>query len=132
MNVYCEQGWIDLLDEYVASGKPSRIRLFANNHTPLPTDTEADYVEATFSGYPGYTPLVWGSAFINPSNQGQVNASQVLWQHNGGGISELVYGVYITDDDDVLQYAERFAAAVLMDGSTDSIEYQPRLTLINQ
>jgi hypothetical protein len=132
MNVMSQESWLEFLDKYVDSGKPSRIRLFQNDHEPDPTDMAGDYVQATFSGYPGYTELTWGDAFLNASDQGQVNAAQVLWEHSGGATGNTIYGVYVTDDDDILQYAERFAAPISMTTSADSLEYQARLTLINQ
>lgn len=130
MNVLCENGWLEMLNGFAE--KSVRVRLFVNDHEPDYTDTFASFVDATFSGYPGYTALAWGAAFINGSNQGQDNATQVSWQHSGGVIGELVYGAFVTDEDDNLLWADRFDAPVSMTTAADSLFYQPRLTVINQ
>lgn len=130
MNVLCENGWLEMLNAFREVAV--RIRLFVNDHEPDYLDSVGAYVQASWSGYPGFKSLVWGNPFINESAEGQVNAAQLLWQHDGGGIGELVYGIYVTDAADVLLWAERFDAPVSMTTAADTIAYQPRLTVINQ
>lgn len=132
MNTFCEGGWLKIWDSAVAAGKLARLHLFKNNHTPLYTDTAADYTEADFSGYGAYQALAWGSAFVNGSNEGEIDATALTWTHNGGGTANTVYGVYITDGANALMYAERFAAPVSMSANGDKITYTAKSTMINQ
>jgi hypothetical protein len=132
MNVFCEQGWLAAFNALVAAGGLARIRLFQNNYVPSFTDTVTDYVEATFSGYPGFLSPTWGSAFVNGANQGEIDALPLTWAHNGGVTANLIYGIYITDGANNLAYAERFDAPVSMSAVPDFITYTPRSTVVNQ
>jgi len=131
-NVFVEGGWTRIWDAATAASKLARIRLFKNNKTPAYTDVYADYTDADFSGYTGYAALVWGASFINGSNQGEIDATPVTWTHNGGGTSNTIYGIFVTDGANNLIYAERFPAPVSMSANGDSITYTPSATMINQ
>ena len=132
MNVWCQNGWKTVWDTVVAGGKLPRIRLFKNNYTPVNSSTYADFTEADFSGYAGYASLSWGAAFINGSTQGEIDATQVTWTHNGGGTANTVYGIYITDGSNNLMYAERFSAPISMSTSGNAIPYTAKTTDLNQ
>jgi len=132
MIVVVENGWLGMLDAWVASGRLSQIRLFQNNYFPDPTDTIAAYIEATFSGYPGGTVLAFGAAFINGAGQGEVASMPVTWNHDGGPTANTIYGVYVTDTLGDLVYAERFGAPITMSVATDVIIYTPRATVFDQ
>jgi hypothetical protein len=131
-NVMCQNGWKTMLDAAVAAGKLARIRLFQNNHVPVNSDTVASYTEATFSGYPGYTALAFGAAFINGATQGEIDNAAVTWTHNGGGTANTIYGIYVTDGANNLMYAEMFGAPVTMTIATNFITYTPKFTMIDQ
>jgi hypothetical protein len=132
MNVFCEDGWKQVLNDLVAASDLARIRLFQNNHVPLLTDTAANYTEATFTGYGGFQSLAWGSAFINGSTQGEIDATEVTWTRTAGATSNTIYGVYITDAADALVYAERFDAPLSITATGDAVKYIAKVTLINQ
>ena len=132
MNKFCGQGWQAFLNAAVDKGLVAKIRLFQNDWIPTDTDTEADYIEADFSGYFGPTALTWGLAFVNSSNQGEIDAAQVTWVHDGGSPSNTVYGVYVTDSFDKLTYAERFPAPLVFANLGDQLQYNPAATLIDQ
>lgn len=132
MNVFCEAAWLRFWDALVADNQLQKIRLFKNNHTPVFTDTVADYTEANFSGYVGPTSVVWGAAFVNGANQGEIDAAELTWTHSGGGTANTVYGIYVTDSAGNLCYAERFDAPVSMGSAGDKIRYTPIATLIDQ
>jgi len=130
--VVVENGWLGLLNLWAASPLLFRLRLYQNNQFPDPTDTAAAYIEATFSGYPGPVPPVFGSAFINGAGQGEIAATTLTFVHNGGPTANTVYGIFVTDSGGGLVYAERFGAPVLMASATDFILYTPRITVIDQ
>jgi len=132
MNIFVELGWLAILDAAVDAGVLTRIRLFQNNAVPAYTDTFADYVEADFSGYFGYTALAFGASFVNDANQGEIDSPPITWTHDGGGTSNTIYGIYVTNDADTLIYAERFPAPVVMHSLGDSIPYTPSVTVIDQ
>lgn len=132
MNIFTEQGWLDIWDAAIAGGAMIDIRLFKNNHVPADTDTAADYTTADFSGYPGPVGLIWGSAFVNDADQGEVDAAQVDWEHNGGGTANLIYGVFVISGTGHLVYAERFDAPISMAAPPDAIHYIPRASMIDQ
>lgn len=131
MNVFCQTGWKAILDHAVSDNLLKRIRLFKNNHTPVNGDTAAAYTEADFSGYSGFQALTWAAAVINGSVQGEIDATQVTWTHNGGATSNTVYGIYVTDAADVLTYAERFPAPVTMASNGDAIPYTAQVVAQN-
>jgi len=132
MIVVVENGWLGLLDAWVAAGLPAILRLYQNNYFPDPTDTAAAYVEATFSGYPGGTALGFGAAFVNGAGQGEIASMPITFAHNGGGVTNTVYGIYVTDGAGNLIYAERFGAPITMAVATDFIIYTPRVTVFDQ
>jgi hypothetical protein len=102
---------LDDMTDVAAVGKPFRMHLYKNNHTPAHDDDISDYVECTFSGYTGGKDIAFAAAvFVGP--QSQVVGTQLNWQHNGGGTANDVYGYFVTDQADaVLIWAERDPAA---------------------
>lgn len=132
MNIFCENGWLEILQQALSANILFRIHLFQNNHVPVFTDVLAAYTEATFDGYGGSVVLAWGVPFINGSNQAECDASTVTWVRSGGATSNTIYGIYVTDNAGLLVYAERFGAPVSMTSAGDTIGYTPRATLINQ
>lgn len=132
MNVFSQNGWLSIWNAAVGSAVLVRIRLFQNNYVPTPYDTTSAYTEATFSGYPGFTNLAFGAAFINGANQGEIDSPQVTWTQDGGPTGNLIYGVYVTDATDKLIYADRFPAPVNMVSVGNQIQYTPSCTLIDQ
>lgn len=131
MNIFCENGWIEILTaaSFMTTWK---LHLFQNDHVPTLFDTDADYVEADFSGYVGNVTVVWGMPFVNGSNQGELDSSQFNFTHNGGSTDNTIYGIYVTDLAGLLLFAERFDAPVLMNAAGSTIAYTPKFTMINQ
>lgn len=132
MNVFSEFGFLSVIQGMIDNDVMMTIRLFQNDHNPASTDTEADYVEADFGGYSGSQELAWGIPFVNGSGNGEVNAAQVEWNCDGTGSDNLIYGVYVTDGDDNLTYAERFDAPQTMAEAGDAIRYAAKVTDTNQ
>lgn len=132
MNKFCEGGWKAILDAATAANVMKRIRLFKNDHTPVSGDTVGAYTEADFDGYPGFTALTWAAAFVNATPAGETDATNIVWTKSAGATGNTIYGVYITDGSNVLTYAERFAAPILMTSTGAAIDYTPKVTDLNQ
>ena len=103
--------------------------LFKSNITPSLSDTLSTY-SAQESDYSGYVAQAAG-AWSTPATSGGVSfmaASELLFQHNGGGTSNTVYGYYVTDNTDAkLLWVQKFAAARSMADTTGIIRVTPRL-----
>lgn len=83
------------------------VQLFKNDRTPRPTDTAAMYTAADFSGYVGPQALVgWVPPFI-AAGRALTFSAALQWRHNGGGVDNNIYGVFILDDGGDLWWAER-------------------------
>lgn len=131
-NVYLEQGTVKSLDVLRADANHLKtLRLFKNNHTPTPGDTDANYTEADFSGYSSVT-LTWNAAFLNGDDKGEIDADEETFTHNGGGTSNTIYGAYVENNAGDVIFAERFDAPRVMSANGDTIPYTARLTAVSQ
>jgi len=132
-NVIVQQGDVKILDRIVADAIVLfTLKLFQNNHTPAVTDTEANYTEASFSGYAAVDiHALWGAAFVNASGQGEIDCTTQTFAFGGGAVTNLVYGAYVVDNAGKLIYAERFAAPISMSASPDQIIYTPKFTAVS-
>lgn len=125
-----DQGEQIMLD--AATGKAAAtawdLRLFKNNHTPVHTDTEADYTEAAGGGY--------ASIALNPANWSTVPGSPTVSQQPtqvftfAGPLTAgaTVYGYYVTDAGGLLVYAELLTAPFTPANAGDTISITPLLT----
>jgi len=100
------------------------IRLFKNDITP-DIDTElGDFTEADYSGY-NELGVTLGVINRNLDDNAEAIADQVVFEHNGGGTANDIYGWYqveVFGGPTALKYCERFADAPrVMDGSGDEI-----------
>lgn len=131
-NVIVQQGDTRILNAVVGDATVlATLKLFQNNHTPAPTDTEANYTEATFSGYASVDiSLSWGAAFVNGNGQGEIDCTQQTFTFGGGAVTNNVYGAYVVDTLGKLVYVERFAAPVFMSAAPDEIIYTPKFTAV--
>lgn len=82
------------------------LRLYVNNHTPSVGDVTGDYTEPSGSWYSPITMNTWGTPYINPSDQGQVDEIIRIWTVAGSPVSEQVYGYFVTDGSGNLLWAE--------------------------
>src|SRR5437867_487466 len=114
-NVVLQQGDLQFLDRLRLTGNDlTTLKLFQHNHDPLVTDVDANYTEATFSGYVPKALGTWNAAYVNPSGQGEIDANVQVFSHNGGPAANNVYGAYVDNGAGNVVYAERFPAPVLM------------------
>lgn len=122
-----EQAWLELV-----TSVDHTLRLFANDVTDGLTSaeadalTEADMVEASFTGYTAKT-LTGGSWTV---------ASRVATYTKQGFAStanqtaQSVYGYYVTrDSDDIMLFYEYFAETQSVSGSGQTIAVTPKITL---
>jgi len=86
-----------------------KIGLYKNDWTPGAEDDITDVVAANFSGYIGLANLIsWATAvWVTP--RAESTHGNVVWTHNGGGVSNDIYGYYVVDEAGNLAWAERNA-----------------------
>jgi hypothetical protein len=113
-----------------ASPEAITLRLFANDQTPVFSDTSDDYVEATFTGYSAVvlTRASWNDATTNASNKGEISYPDITFTAES---AEDIYGYYITDASGEMILAERFSTVrSLTNGSI--LVITPRLTFASE
>jgi hypothetical protein len=109
------------------------LKLFKNNHTPVDTDTEADYTEATFVGYAAI-PLDHTLWVTTPGNPASSDYPTVTFTSTGGGQNETIYGYYVVQRlSGKLLWAELFSdndpqAPYLIVNIGDNIAWEPQFT----
>ena len=129
MNTFVQQGDKIILD-LLAADPLVYLKLFANDRVPLVTDTEANYTEATFSGYPGSTAITWSAAFVNGSAKGEIDGDPVDFTNSTGAVGNTIYGAYVVDGSGKLIYADRFGAPFVMTAAGATFSYTPVVTAV--
>lgn len=127
--VLVQTGMTNQLTDIKAFQADWRLVLFQNNYNPVPGSVLANLTLATFSGYaPGN--VVNGAVAINGGGIAQMSAGTVTFTHNGGGVANTIYGYAVIDNaNNVLIWAERFAAQRSMGANGDSISITLTFTL---
>lgn len=126
-----DQGEQIMLD--AATGKTAAttwtLRLFANNHTPAHTDTEANYTEAAGGGYAAIalTASSWVTTPGSPTSSAY--PAQTFTFTGGLTTNATVYGYYITRADGKLVFAELLAATFTPSNPGDTVSVTPTATL---
>lgn len=109
------------------------VHLYKNPITPDPTTVLADLEEADFSGYIGGLTLSWGAGFINAIGKGQRLAASVQWQSVGPMlVTNMIYGVYVLSDTNLVVSVEPFAAPINVNADAINILYQPSITCVTE
>lgn len=104
------------------------LKLFQNNITPGPSDVTGTYTECTFSGYSAQTLSDLGLALLSGSTA-QVTSGIHTFTHNGGGISNSVYGWYCVSAGGVLIASSRNGAGpITLNASGQSYSVQVTFT----
>jgi hypothetical protein len=98
---------------------------------PAVGDVNANYTEATFDGYASVALGTWNAAFLNGSNQGEIDANPATFTKTAGATTNTVYGAYVTNNAGDVVYAEKFTAPVVMGSTGDSFTYTARFTAIS-
>ena len=104
------------------------LRLFKNNYTPVDGSTEANFTEATFSGYYPRT-LAGASWTIYSGAPSYATYAVQTFTVASGSQNQNVYGYYLQQQTSSwLMWAERFSdAPYLMDAVADYIKVTPRI-----
>ena len=87
------------------------LRLFQNNHTPAEGDDNTDYVEADFDGYSAIAIGSWTPPYLNGSGKAEIDEINRTFTQTGTGITNDVYGYYVTDPAGNVVWAERDPSA---------------------
>jgi hypothetical protein len=131
MLVVPNQGEQILLD--AATGKTPAtswtLRLFATDHTPAKTDTEADYIEAAGGDYAPF-PLNAANWATTPGSPTLTRYLLRTFSFTGALTGNpTVYGYYISRDSGGIVYAERFAQPFTPANPGDAVDVTAQLTL---
>lgn len=102
----CKTGLVLLCQQWQATLNLCKLRLYQNNHTPDPNDTVASYTEANFTGYAAINVNSWGNAYLNGDGIAQIDEINRTFNQTGVGATCLVFGYYITDNNNNLVWAE--------------------------
>jgi hypothetical protein len=107
-------------------GNNLTLKLFTSDTTPADTDTQATYTEANGGGYAAKT-LTMGSWTVNiTSNIAQAAYGEQTWTFTGALTGNpTIYGYYIVDADNVLQWAERLGATFTPTTNGDILRVTP-------
>lgn len=108
------------------------LRLWSNDINPSITDNWATYVEATFSGYAMFTPVVWGAAFTDVDGVSKVAGGCHQFTQSAITVTGTVYGWAITQGTSpvVLIAAERLTTPVVMDAIGRAVIVHPTVPLV--
>ncbi|MFN4259769.1 MAG: hypothetical protein ACK4RK_10760 [Gemmataceae bacterium] len=123
-----------LLDVLRGNWGDLTLRLYQNDHTPSDDDTVADYAEADFSGYDAI-PLLEANWSVATTEAGKAMTSyeEQTFEHDGGAVSNSIYGYYVVNAADELLWAERAAGAPLnMAAGGSQIKITPKFTLASE
>lgn len=131
-NVYVQQGDKIILQAALDEDVYGDVRLFKNNHTPAVTDTEADYQQADYTGYPGAVAPTWGAPFTNGAGKGEIDADPITYTRTAGATSNTIYGAYFLDSAGKLVYADKFPAPIVMASTGDTFDYTPKTTAVTE
>lgn len=115
------------------NGQALTIRLFQNDHVPADTDTLADYVAATFTGYVPLNIIDWSGGTWDPSGAAFITAPTKNFNQTGTAITNTIFGYYVISGGGTLMFAERNpAGGVPMNQAGYTYAVVPRWQLRNQ
>jgi len=115
-------------DDRATAGDDFVLRLFANNVTPA--QTGITYTEADGGGYAAIT-LTNGSWTVTTGNDPSdaVYAQQTFTFTGPLTTNTTVYGYYVTDEDGVILWAERFSTSFTPADNGDNIKITPKFQM---
>ena len=112
-----------------AGASDMRLRLFKNDVTVDQGSSIGDFEEADFSGYE-QAPLTWGEPYPAGFGYATADAEQVDFLHDGGPVSNVIYGYLIVDSvANKILYGDNFDPPALMEEEGDSVQVEPKLNL---
>lgn len=123
-----------LKDPGSQTGNSMYVGLFKSDTTPSASTTWASITECNFSGYT-VGAASWGSVATDGGGKASMTATEVVFNHDGGGTSNDVYGWFLgygTGNPTALIAIERFASPpAVMDDNSDSISVTPTFKLFD-
>lgn len=101
------------------------IGLFTSGPALNPNMVIGDFVAATFGGYAALTAQTFGAPFLNSANQLQLTSPRLQWicTATPGPESLLGYYAWREGTPDVLLFADRFAAPIVIDQIGDGVAF---------
>lgn len=121
--VICNQGSLIALEALINKTAPQTIemKLFENDYTPVQGSTEANFTEATFTGYAKKT--LTGSGWTStPGDPADVAPGAQTFTSSAGSQNKYVYGFYLVQaTSGKLIGAERFSEAVHIVNNGDNV-----------
>lgn len=109
------------------------MKLFRNDYTPVKGSVVGDFTEANFSGYAGGQVLTGWSGPAISGGRAFSNATTLVWTHNGGATSNLIYGYYVVDGSNVVWWAERNPAGpVTLSTNGQQLQVAPQYTQVSE
>jgi len=84
--------WLDIIKLGFFDSGSFHVALYQNNHVPDPSDTVADYVEATFNGYGALTTGGWTVPSI-AAGHAITDATSLQWICSDGAVPNDIYGM---------------------------------------
>lgn len=125
--------FLEYLRTNLFNGGNVNLRLFKNNHTPSETDDDSDYTEADFDGYSAMSLTSWTPAYLNGSNEAEIDEINRTFTQTGTGTTNDIYGYYVTNTSGDVVYAERDPAGpVAMNATGKTLTIYSRFTLREQ
>lgn len=104
------------------------LKLFQNNHTPAATDTEANYTEATFTGYASAT-LAGASWTIVEGDPTTATYAAQTFTSSANQAAQTIYGYYyVQASSGKIMGAQLFDTAQVIKSNGDSITVTPIYT----
>lgn len=119
----------DSLDDLRVDWASYVVRLFTNNHTPLPTDTSpATYTEPTWVGYARQTLGALTAAAL-VSSVAYTDSGVISFPVTSGSAGQTVYGYCVTDAGGVaVKWASLLATPIIpVDGFPVLLQIRLRL-----
>lgn len=110
-----------------------KMGLFQNDYQPLQTSVIGNFVPCDFSGYAGLQSTFGWTVPAMSGFRARTVANELTWTHDGGPISNWVYGYYVVNPAGQLEWAERFCPAPMtLDAMGLSVRVKPLFTLLNE
>jgi len=104
-----------------------RVGLYTANAGAARAVTKAQLTEATFSGYAAQTP-VWSVIADSAAGRSKMEAAEMTFQHNGGGVSNVVLGWFLYHNgSSKCWFYEAFGAGMTIDSVGDNIKIKPTI-----
>lgn len=91
----------------LVTGQALTLHLFQNNYTPVKGSVLANFTEANFGGYTGGVALAGWTAPALSAGRMVSQANPITQTCDGTGAANTIYGYYVKDAANVVQWAER-------------------------